>query len=236
MLISRSKPEPAEYVIGCDESGTGAWAGPFTVCAFMSTYNDTAHLIRVGARDSKKLTHVKRELVAEKLVLYGARVAIEKAGPTYTYQRDAWRAAVAQALATCLKQLPPRTTADVFIDGMADQRLIAYLQRNWRVDPVFLVQGEDRCPQIAAASIFAKLHRSELMNKLHQQHPQYGWSGESGHGNDGYGTEDHLLAIKAYGVTALHRRVKPLLPFFEAQESPVESSDGQEVPNRSRAV
>lgn len=215
----RDVPMP-EYVLGVDESGTGAFAGPFTVAAYLSTYLDTAHLVRVGARDSKKLSHEKRVLVADELLTYSHLVALEKVAHDYTDQRQEWRSAIVRAVGRCLKVIHnDARNAKVFIDGNVDARLHNMLYQRLDVLPIFLVHGEDRCPQIAAASIFAKTWRSELMNEAHALYPMYGWGSANGHGNDGYHTADHMKAIEEHGVCDLHRRVKPLVPFFEKREA-----------------
>jgi ribonuclease HII len=236
--------QPPRFVIGVDESGIGAIAGPFTVAAFMSTYEDGAHVLRVGARDSKKLSHRKRTLVADRLLDYARAVGMEQAGPLYPSQREAWRQAIARAVVRCL-YISGVAASDVelYIDGLHDARLSGYLEHQWKLRPVFLVRGEDKSPQVAAASIFAKTWRSELMHEAYQTYPEYGWSDESGHGNDGYGTEDHFAAIRRFGVCSLHRRVKPLIPYFQdggelsdAQEAIAEAPQGAALQERSALV
>jgi ribonuclease HII len=64
-----------------------------------------------------------------------------------------------------------------------------------------LTKGDSRCLSIAAASIIAKVTRDRLMCQLHAEHPHYGFQQ-----NKGYGTPDHLAALKLYGATPHHRR------------------------------
>ena len=64
-----------------------------------------------------------------------------------------------------------------------------------------LVDGDARSVSIAAASIIAKVTRDRMMAALHDEHPGYGWRS-----NKGYGTPEHLSALRALGVTGHHRR------------------------------
>jgi ribonuclease HII len=64
-----------------------------------------------------------------------------------------------------------------------------------------VVKGDARYMPVAAASILAKTHRDEIMCRLHQQYPHYGWDR-----NKGYPTAEHFNAIEQYGPSPLHRR------------------------------
>ncbi len=207
-----------DYVIGVDESGVGAIAGPFTVTAFMSKRSRTAAIKGTGARDSKQLTHAQRQVIADRLLDHELCIASEQVAPDYKDQREAWRVAVARAVMRCLRATGVHPDeVDVCIDGLVDRPLRDLMRQSWHVKTIWLTKGENRQPQIAAASIFAKMWRSELMYDAHVMFPMYGWSNATGHGNDGYGTPDHFHAITKHGVCALHRRVRPLLRYFGDQ-------------------
>lgn len=210
----RNRPEP-EYVIGVDESGTGAFAGPFTVCAFMSHVSHTPWIAELGARDSKTTSHLKRKALVEALAPCATIAEIIAMPPDYTDQKKSWREGVARAVKHCLTAVGYDVLkVSIQIDGSEDAVLTGYFDRIWDIRPIYVVKGDALIPQISAASIFAKSVRSELMYAAHQQYPMYGWSNASGHGNDGYGTADHLAAIEKHGICELHRRVRPLLPYF----------------------
>jgi len=70
-----------------------------------------------------------------------------------------------------------------------------------------IVKGDSKYLSIAAASILAKTHRDDLMVKLAEKHPEYGWDR-----NVGYPTREHRAAIRTYGITPYHRRSFRLLP------------------------
>lgn len=210
--IYKNRPEPT-WVIGVDESGTGAFAGPFTVCAFMSHVQHAPWLKEVGAKDSKTLSATKRFKLREELAAVTEIADIVVVPGDYHEQRKVWREAIAKAVSHCLKAIHYDTLhTTVMIDGAHDAVLANYFSRTWDMVPTFVVKGDQKIPQISAASIFAKCERSELMAKLHHQFPMYGWAA-----NDGYGTAEHLAAIQAHGICELHRRVQPLLPYFQGE-------------------
>ena len=64
-----------------------------------------------------------------------------------------------------------------------------------------LVHGDALCYSIAAASILAKVTRDRIMRELAAQYPEYGFAK-----NKGYGTAEHIAALKKYGPTPIHRR------------------------------
>lgn len=207
----------AEYTIGVDESGTGAFAGPFTVCAFMSASRDTQAIRKAGATDSKVLTHRRRVKLCAELAAFSVRSQIIEVPHDYTEQRKAWREAVAQAVKHCLEYLDWDTTrVKVVIDGAEDQSLRGYFNRIWSLNVNFVPRADATVPQVSAASIFAKTRRTEIMKELSETYPHYRWHFGDGEGNAGYGTEDHLALIKKHGICALHRRVRPLLPYFDS--------------------
>ncbi|MET0250948.1 MAG: ribonuclease HII, partial [Novosphingobium sp.] len=71
----------------------------------------------------------------------------------------------------------------------------------WRWPARPIVRGDALVPCISAASIVAKEHRDRLMREHARAHPQYGWER-----NAGYGTPEHLAALRRHGPTPLHRR------------------------------
>jgi len=72
---------------------------------------------------------------------------------------------------------------------------------DWRWNARAIVGGDGIAPCISAASILAKQHRDRLMHQLAERHPHYGWER-----NAGYGTREHLDALRRHGATPHHRR------------------------------
>ena len=87
-----------------------------------------------------------------------------------------------------------QTPSLVLIDG----NKLPYL-KNYKLE--FVIKGDQKIPSISAASIIAKVSRDKFIKKLSQQFKNYGWDT-----NSGYGTREHLRAIKKLGITKYHRK------------------------------
>ncbi len=186
----------AESIIGVDEVGRGALAGPVVVCAVSLTAipNDP------GIRDSKQLTGNRRDEAATRLRASGARWAvceiwvelIDKLN-ILEATRLAMRAA-ASALVT-----PAAVVVTDYVDpGDLGCRVLSPKQ------------ADREYYSVAAASILAKVHRDRIMADLGAEQPEWGWER-----NKGYGTTSHRRALQTYGPGALHRRSfqwSPVLP------------------------
>ncbi len=207
-----------EYIIGVDESGTGAFAGPFTVTALMSAVEDERWLRELGAADSKVLRHSRRLALCNDLAPFVEVLDTVIVPHDYTDQRLAWEHAVIEAVLHCMAAVdhdPERVK--LYIDGREDHRLTNVLWTQHGLQPEYVVHADATIPQVSAASIFAKSARTAQMARLHEEFPMYGWAKSHGKGNDGYGTPDHWSAIRQYGVCRLHRRIRPLIPYFDGK-------------------
>lgn len=189
-------------LIGVDESGTGALAGPFTVCALVIHEADSDELRAVGVRDSKRLPERKRrQLITDiaDLAIAGCCEVVEAASINEKGKQWGWRRAIVQAV----RYLKDGTGATkVCIDGSVDSSLYTMLC-DIGVEASFLPKADQLIPVVSAASIVAKTIRTDLMRELHKEFPEYGWDE-----NDGYGTEHHLTALATYGKSRLHRNYK----------------------------
>lgn len=173
---------------GCDEAGRGCLAGPVVAAAVILP----ARVRIPGLDDSKKLTPERRDelrpLIQEKAIAW----AVAMVGPEEIDVMNILRAsfiAMHRAL-DALQQRPEH----LLIDG---NRFITYAD----IPHTCLIKGDRRFRSIAAASILAKTHRDELMTRLHNEHPEYGWAV-----NKGYPTTEHRDALDRIGPCAHHRK------------------------------
>ena len=179
----------AKYIAGVDEVGRGPLAGP-VVCAAVIMPLDAA-LIISGVDDSKKLSAAKREklsaLIKERAIAYSiAEVSPEKIDEINILQ------ATRQGMREALLALKIQPDA-VLTDGNMTLD-IPFFQRS-------IVHGDALSYSIGAASIIAKVYRDTLMEELAVTYPAYGFEK-----NKGYGTAEHISAIREVGVCPVHRR------------------------------
>ncbi|MDX2248196.1 MAG: ribonuclease HII [Bacteroidia bacterium] len=179
---------------GVDEAGRGCLAGPVVAAAVIFPPDFTHALLN----DSKKLSHTQRmnlrPVVLENALAWGIGV-ISAPRIDQINILNATFEAMHQAISGLA--ISPEFLA---IDG---NRFRTYPS----ISHACLVKGDSRFLNIAGASILAKTYRDELMEQLHREFPQYGWSN-----NKGYPTADHRKAIAQWGVTAYHRKSFNLLP------------------------
>ena len=186
------------YVIGCDEVGRGAIAGP--VAVGLSVVETGVRGIPVGLRDSKLLSEKRREELAP---LAAAWVQYSAVGMATADEVD--RIGIMASLGLAGKRALIALheagvgihESVVLLDGAHDW-LSSALVKPPRVQT--RVKADRDCASVAAASVIAKVQRDRLMIDADAVHPGYGWTG-----NKGYGSADHFAAIGVLGPTPLHR-------------------------------
>lgn len=181
---------PARYaaLTGCDEVGRGPLAGPVVAAAVWFAPSRVPRDLLAGLDDSKKLSARDRAGLAT-LIERHARVAVAAVsvgGIDRLNIRQATLAAMRLAILRLGAEGP------ILIDGRDTPPGIANAQAR--------IGGDAQIPQIAAASIVAKVLRDRLMARLDRRHPGYGWDR-----NAGYGTAEHLAALTRLGPTRHHR-------------------------------
>lgn len=184
---------PNQVEAGCDEAGRGCLAGPVVAAAVILPEGFNHPLLN----DSKQLTHKQRlelRMVVESQALSWAVAMVDN---TEIDQINILRASI-KAMHLALDQLS-ETPALLLIDGNR-------FQKYKDIPHQCIIKGDGKYQSIAAASILAKTHRDEFMEKAHQAFPVYGWNQ-----NKGYPTMAHRRAIKEYGLTPLHRKSFRLL-------------------------
>ena len=173
-------------IAGIDEVGRGPLAGPVIAAAVILDRKN----IPEGINDSKKIPKAKRILLAEKIkensiYAYGAASEIE------IDEINILQASLlAMKRASDRLSVVPRTT---LIDGN--------FKPDIKNNTISIIKGDSKSVSIAAASILAKVYRDEIMLKYSKQFPEYGFQT-----NSGYGTKEHLSALKNYGITPIHRK------------------------------
>lgn len=188
----------ARFVIGCDEVGRGAIAGPVVVA--FSAVEVGVRGIPQGLRDSKLLSEKRREELAPVAASWTRHTAIGAASAEEV-DRLGIIAALGLAGKRALIELHEADIAIhesiVLLDGKHDW-LTPALTKPPRVQT--RVKADRDCASVAAASVVAKVHRDRIMIEADSVHPGYGWPG-----NKGYGSADHYAAIATLGPSAMHR-------------------------------
>ena len=172
-------------VAGCDEAGRGPLAGPVVAAAVIL---DPERVPR-GLDDSKKLPAKRREVLAMRIREHALAWAIAEVDAR---RIDAWN--IYQA------SLQAMTAAINALAIVPDYLLLDAVRLDLPIEQKSLIHGDARSVSIAAASILAKVDRDRRMEEFDQLYPQYGLAQ-----NKGYGTPDHLEALRRHGPTELHR-------------------------------
>ncbi|CAN5159156.1 hypothetical protein BH09ACT6_BH09ACT6_10550 [soil metagenome] len=187
-------------VIGVDEVGRGALAGPVAVgmCVIDPRRPGT---IPVGLRDSKLLSEARRELLAP-LASAWARASAVGLASADEIDNLGIIACLGLAGKRALSRLHSAgvdiTGSVVLLDGTHDW-LSPSLANPLTV--IARAKADRDCASVAAASVVAKVHRDRLMIELDAVTPGYGWAS-----NKGYGSSAHFDAIELLGATEHHRR------------------------------
>ncbi|MFJ4671854.1 ribonuclease HII [Kitasatospora purpeofusca] len=177
----------AKIVVGLDEVGRGAWAGPVTVGAAVTGLRRPPE----GLTDSKLLTQLRREALAPVLADWVNAYALGHASASECDELG-MTAALRLAAVRALEALPVEPDA-VILDGKHD-----YLGGPWQVRTV--IKGDQSCICVAAASVLAKVHRDGMMAELGEEHPEYAFGD-----NAGYPSPVHRAALEELGPTEHHR-------------------------------
>lgn len=185
---------PSPLTIGVDEAGRGPLAGPVVAAAVLLCKPRPS-----GLDDSKKLTRERRG-VLEATIKRRCRWAVGVVGVEEIDRLNIFGAtmlAMTLAVRALCEELGEEP-GEVLIDGNLTP---AGRCEDWRWNARPIVGGDAIEPCISAASIIAKEHRDRLMRNLAGDHPHYGWER-----NAGYGTPEHLHALRHHGPTPHHRR------------------------------
>ena len=188
--------DPSAVLAGVDEVGRGPLAGPVYASAVVIASADADSFLEgplAGLTDSKKLTEAKREHFHDLLrSLPGVRIGIGSASVAEIDSLNILRA-THLAMRRAVLDLGDPSPDHVLVDGLP--------VRGLPCPSTAIVKGDAQSLLIAAASVVAKVTRDHLMAELDAQYPGYGFAA-----NKGYGTAEHLEALRRLGVSPVHRR------------------------------
>ena len=176
-----------KIIAGVDEVGRGSLIGPVYAAAVILKKSINKKLLK----DSKSLTKTKREILS-KYIKKNSIWAISKASIKEIEKINILHASLL-AMKRAIKKLKKKPTL-VLIDGNKLPEI-----KNYKLKSI--IKGDKKIPSISAASIIAKVTRDKMITNLGKKFKVYNWNK-----NYGYGTKQHLKAIKNLGITAHHRK------------------------------
>lgn len=197
--MPRKTPTPLEWdieneyfekgysvICGTDEAGRGPLCGPVAAAAVILPKG----LILPGLNDSKKISEKKREELYDIIIENAVAYAIELVDNTVIDEINILNAAQL-AMRKSIERLSPNPDL-ALVDGN--------VARNFPCDAVTVVKGDAKSPNIAAASILAKVTRDRLCLEHDALYPEYGIAKHKG-----YPTPEHMDAVRKYGPSPIHR-------------------------------
>lgn len=185
MAYDRQFYSPGIVVAGMDEVGRGPLAGNVvTACVVMPE-----EPVILWVDDSKKLSESRREKVYEEIREHALYIGIGEISP-----QEIDRINILQATKEAMRIAASQVPADCFL-------IDAVSQLGLKGKEIPIIKGDATSYAIAAASIIAKVTRDRQMAEADREYPAYGFAR-----NKGYGTKEHIEALKKYGPCPIHRR------------------------------
>jgi len=175
-----------KFIIGVDEAGRGPLAGPVVAAAVIFDSKTIIEKVNDSKKVSEKVREQLYDIIIEQAVDYGVGIVDEK-----TIDKINILQATMMAMKEAVNNLS--ITPDlILIDGNRTFES--------KLETRSIVRGDSLSFSIAAASILAKVTRDRIMKISSENFPEYLW-----HKNKGYGTREHIAAIKIHGPVSLHR-------------------------------
>jgi ribonuclease HII len=179
---------------GLDEAGRGCYAGPVFAAAVILPKDFSHPLLNDSKKLSEKQRDILRPIIEKESIAYGVAAIDNNEIDIINILQASYK-----AMHLSIDKLKKKPEL-LLIDG---NRFKPYRKLAHQC----IVKGDGKYTSIAAASILAKTHRDEFMQKLHLEFGHYGWNK-----NKGYGTEEHRNAIEIHGLCKYHRMSYNILP------------------------
>ncbi len=184
---AKARAEGYDLIAGVDEAGRGPLAGPVSVAAVILPHG----LYLPHLNDSKKISSKQREELFEEIQEKALAIGTSLVDAEVIDRVNIYQATI-NGMYEAVFALNP-APKQVFIDAVRLEQL--------PMPSLSIIKGDAKSASIAAASIIAKVTRDRLMDEYDRQYPQYGFAHHKG-----YGTAEHIEALKKYGPCPIHRK------------------------------
>lgn len=177
-----------ENICGIDEAGRGPLAGPVVVAGVIMPRNSFIE----GVNDSKRVSEKKREILYDKIIEEAISYSVSIIDYDVIDEINILNA-TKKGVTEVVKGLNVKPDL-IIIDALKDIDTC-------KIPYESIIKGDAKCYSIGAASIIAKVTRDRIMREWDKVYPQYGFAKHKG-----YGTAEHIAAIKEYGLCPIHRK------------------------------
>ena len=178
--------EGCKYIAGVDEVGRGPLCGPVVTAAVILPLDDLIE----GIDDSKKLSKKKREKLYEEIISKAIAYSVSRIEPEEIDEIN-----ILNATKKCMEK------SILSLSVKPDAVIIDAVKLDIPYKTLSVIKGDAKSYLVGASSILAKVTRDRIMEKYAEEYPNYGFER-----NSGYGTKEHISAIKEYGPCKIHRK------------------------------
>jgi len=180
-----------KFIAGCDEAGRGPLAGPVVCACCIMPLDEEKFIDKIN--DSKKLSQKLREELYEKIVAAAIHYSIKIIDSGIIDEINILQATI-KGVTQSIEEIKSIHDNTIFLVDALNLKIPS-------IHTIPIIKGDTKSYNIAAASILAKVVRDRILLDYDIQYPNYGFSKHKG-----YGTVQHIQAIKTHGITKIHRR------------------------------
>ena len=203
----RNKPILKQYEnekdieVGLDEAGRGCLFGPVCIAGVIWVKEEPENSMEV--KDSKKCSEKYRNKCYEYIKLNAVQYSIQMIDHEDIAKKNILQCSI-EGMHLCLDDITKKQNVDmILVDGNHFKQYYSSKMDEF-IEHQCVIKGDNTYKSIAAASILAKTHRDNYIIQLVKENPELEKYGI--HKNKGYGTKEHMDAIKKYGITKWHRK------------------------------